>query len=572
MKNNVMNFLSTIVVASLIVGLLLSCKTKSTSENKLKSDETVMKFDGQLKSCVALRGNGDYIPSHFGALARIVETSGEVQAMAGGSSSTLTMFLYESMLRNPELANKSLKERSLKISLMLKSLLGVIDSFDPSLESSAFSIFHDLGEVISQKLPVNIAFTPMTNAEYERNKETLVDILSSPRHRKLLNRKIVAALRGESDLGFKNKNILSKELYSAASSFGKFKAESSSIFFRPSLINFDAFAEEIGLIGDMYAGLEPVSQAALKLFLDSCSDESIQFGKSWDSIKNKSAFGNGTCGRLFLSALKSYRGFLKADVNYKSRRLQEQVGKYFPAIAVTSVISGEAGMNAFKSAEAKYLNGQVAALTTDFERDVKVGHWISPIVRDRLLKSIAIRKLNSEDLKAKMFLEISETGTWGDVLSTSPAEPGLSAYRPLSKDSISLGGWPDLHPVQTLQSIDCKNIVYVTRRGVETPFIMPEVPSESDKPKKGIAELLGIDLNYRNGLFDIKKAESAFSKAVSSSTVWCSNWENIKSGQFQRLFDEAYDAEIALNAGPTGLQFDQTQKNMTQPIVGCKVP
>jgi len=83
---------------------------------------------------------------------------------------------------------------------------------------------------------------------------------------------------------------------------------------------------------------------------------------------------------------------------------------------------------------------------------------------------------------------------------------------------------------------------------------------------------LGIDLKYRNGLFDIKKSESAFSKAVSSSTVWCSNWKNIKSGQFQRLFDEAYDAEIALNAGQTGFQYDQTQKNITNAIVGCKVP
>jgi len=54
-----------------------------------------------LELCVGVRGNGPRITSHFAAMARIIEHYGLVDAVAGGSSGSITSFLLESVQANP---------------------------------------------------------------------------------------------------------------------------------------------------------------------------------------------------------------------------------------------------------------------------------------------------------------------------------------------------------------------------------------------------------------------------------------------------------------------------------------
>ena len=70
----------------LIVALLITISTSSEAGEKV---------------CTTLRGNGFHIPAHFGALARISEQMGTVEAISTSSSGAMSAFLYESIMMNP---------------------------------------------------------------------------------------------------------------------------------------------------------------------------------------------------------------------------------------------------------------------------------------------------------------------------------------------------------------------------------------------------------------------------------------------------------------------------------------
>jgi hypothetical protein len=88
--------------ALIIFPLLLVVSCKTASDKEAVSSE--LEVGGQkLEQCAAIRGNGQYLFSHFGALARFTEEFGAFQATVGGSSTSITSFIYESLLMNPGL-------------------------------------------------------------------------------------------------------------------------------------------------------------------------------------------------------------------------------------------------------------------------------------------------------------------------------------------------------------------------------------------------------------------------------------------------------------------------------------
>src|SRR5262249_55625801 len=98
---------------------------------------------------VAIRGNGQAMLSHFAALARLAEHYGPADALAGGSSTSITMFVYESMLKNEALGECaegacSAEDRALRLALLLKSMQGFIDAVgtnDGLLNNPALTAF-----------------------------------------------------------------------------------------------------------------------------------------------------------------------------------------------------------------------------------------------------------------------------------------------------------------------------------------------------------------------------------------------------------------------------------------------
>ena len=96
--------------------------------------------------------------------------------------------------------------------------------------------------------------------------------------------------------------------------------------------------------------------------------------------------------------------------------------------------------------------------------------------------------------------------------------------------SISVGGWPDLQPVQALRNLGCDEIVYVTRRGNMIGSFADQVATE-----------LGMNDADRTRLFALGTPESAFAGALSEAdAVWCTDWDNAKG--IAALVANGYDA------------------------------
>jgi hypothetical protein len=507
----------------------LSCKSSGPKESP-----SAMKSTADLDLCVALRGNGDFITTHFGALARIVEHYGLIDGLAGGSSSTVTMFLYESILKNPTITSLDGEKKKFAVALLLKSLLGYLESMAERPDALAITLFQDLQKELNSS---NLFTNP--DQPWTESKRTLYKILSKQRYLSLVNPEVIDALSGQSLLGFKNEIVMIRELREAAKSLGGFTATDDRIFFRPNLVSFKAFANIIGLIGDFYAGYSESANPYLDTFIRACATNEIQPSKSWAEVSN-SQTNNLKCGEAFESALNAYQKDLGSFTELVSKRSNEVLGGSTPSIVMTGLIKGSVGIKQYNEAMKRYLNGETPKLSLDFERDIRFGHWLSPDLKGPVTQGISTRR----DAKAQLFESISSSSTWADALAVSPAEPSLSPAIKLSDDVISVGGWADLHPVQILYSAGCKKVIYVTRRGQESKFVVSPEPV-GNRPALGVAELLGATEKVRQDLYTLSNSMSSYSDAIrKSSAVWCSDWTNIKSGQFKEMMNEAYHAAM----------------------------
>jgi hypothetical protein len=170
------------------------------------------------------------------------------------------------------------------------------------------------------------------------------------------------------------------------------------------------------------------------------------------------------------------------------------------------------------------------------------------------------------DAKARKFLQLGSGTTWRKAISASPAEPGLSKAVYLSPTRISVGGWPDLHPVQILKSSGCKNVFYITRRGQESDFIISPTPLTANRPRKGIAELLGANEDERSELFDVTNPKGAFNDALKSAKgVLCTDWNKFKDAETRQMMDDAYKSQVVSPFEGLTASGDTS----ALPIVGC---
>src|ERR1700722_8826051 len=74
--------------------------------------------------CLALRGNGELEPAHWGALSNVVERLGFPAMQAGGSSASITLFLLDAMASNKTVNVGNADERRLNAGVLVKSLEG----------------------------------------------------------------------------------------------------------------------------------------------------------------------------------------------------------------------------------------------------------------------------------------------------------------------------------------------------------------------------------------------------------------------------------------------------------------
>ncbi len=526
--------------------------------------------------CVGIRGNGEAVPAHWGALSRMVEENGMPKATAGGSSATVTMFFLDSLEGNPKVKTESDSERKKKIqALMIKSMpeftavmtkdAKIVDAMamlqayrggDPELRKKAMEAFGRAGSLSPSEL----------QKVFEK-------------YGALVNPELLA-------LVMKNPVRFGPEAQKSIQNLGAFNAVTDdTIFFRPGLVDFRGAAVVLGHMADFYAGnTDPETQAAFDAYLDDCADKAYR--KEWSDV-------DSGCRQRFQKIAADYlRG---GKFQYKA--LFNKVGTNMDALPTTSVIQGK-GLQQYMQKKKEYENGTARGLadfSVDFERDMRFGYWGKQELVSRTDRGLE-RFREQGDLKAKSFKSLGH-GNWFEVLSTSPAEPGIANAQPIPqnttreqviaelkkpmskrwqglsyrRDAISTGGWSDLHPTQVLKAQGCSPVVYLTRQAKygdskfgqqifirltgskkDIPF-WDHVGDASppgwcpDRIRAEHADPAKVNATPWSRISNLCNPQSAFRRALESAdVVHCTNWDaaenDVFKGQMRSLVKDAYES------------------------------
>ncbi|MEM9057677.1 MAG: hypothetical protein AAGD86_09380, partial [Pseudomonadota bacterium] len=220
-------------------------------------------FGYEAPTCVGIRGNGPRLWAHFSSLARIVEEFGLIGGAAGGSSGSISVFVTESIHANPLLTDCdgrvcSRAEAEARMALWFKAVQG--------LESSAL-----IGDVFAVAQLVELIQTGniedlLNGGDPFAGVAALVDILQDPDLQQILNPEILDLLLTSPDPVFHANDIVQGTL--AALSF---EVTDPTPLVRPGPINFDAFAEIVGRLGNFFAGYQDYDAATAQRFLEACA-------------------------------------------------------------------------------------------------------------------------------------------------------------------------------------------------------------------------------------------------------------------------------------------------------------
>jgi hypothetical protein len=202
------------------------------------------------------------------------------------------------------------------------------------------------------------------------------------------------------------------------------------------------------------------------------------------------------------------------------------VGARTPVLISTSVLTGATAQQ-WRDARALYNAASEYDFRVNFD-DVRFGYW----GRAEDLGRVEANPLGFEDAKTSRFLALGEA-TWREVLTFSPAEPGLARAQEMTGDLVSAGGWSDLHPVLALENMGCEEVVYVTRTGDESKFA------------RGVATLLGLTAQQHSDLYDLDNADSSFAISVERANgTWCTNWNDFSASQIEQIYDDGFNAPL----------------------------
>ncbi len=529
------------------------------------TSEDAVKVGASPDMCVAVRGNGHYIVTHFASMARIVEHYGIPNGMSGGSSGSISQFVYESILMNPGVrtcgdraCNKG--DASARVALTLKSLQGYGEALAGSDE--VVSITELVGLVTKLKAEVDKRNVEgLLKSDVAAATKQLQEVLAIPEFASIVNPEIKELLASPARAAF-----AAKDVQKSITTLGAFSVDDNRLFFRPGLLNWNALAELFGRVASFYAGYAPANGSGMKAWLDDCAAGSI--GKPWTEAAQTTT-KSGTCGERFIGLVNDYRKEVRAKPPAKSR-IDDRVDMPSPLMKLitTSVLDGEAA-TAYKTARNEYLTGKFPtgdiAFVPPFEA-IKFGYW----GRAADLEKVRANPRGYTDLKTSKVTSLGG-GPWREVLTASPAEPGLSRFVELPDGRVSAGGWSDLAPVLVLKNAGCKKVIYVTREGDESGFATK------------IAKRVGMDEPSWKKLYDLSTGESGYNRSLTEADgVWCTNWNSFGDLAQKEMALESFGAPLEMRPGLRAVRplrvypnvSDRTGKVGCTPLVsgGAKYP
>ncbi|MGZ3723929.1 MAG: hypothetical protein ACXVA9_13390, partial [Bdellovibrionales bacterium] len=535
--------------------------------------------------CMAIRGNGEIEPAHWGAVANVVERLGLPQAQAGGSSATITMFLVDAIATNSFVRDMEGAASSARASLLLKSMQGFLTELTATNQWRDFMALlkrsqelknpkwsHDMSAIFDYASKLDVESAQQVIAE---NKELLTSNYATGVKLGLISQKNYSPLfeavqrltAGKQDAeafanDLKTAKFYAAELYSALTVFGSFNAQTDdNIFFRPGVVDFDRLANQFGRIGDFYSLMNPAPEemSQWQKFFSVCTKPSA--GKSWDEL----VAAEPEC-QTILSQMMSLHFAEGRGGNFA----QNNIGLTIPSFPATAVLTGTAHEDAQKAQadNAEKMDshfGKTFALRNS--EDLRYGYW----GRENLLALIDAKRDRSDE-KSRRFMSLGPA-LWSKALGLSPAEPGLSPFKTFESNGVAMtsaGGWPDLHPVLLLRAAGCENIVYITRRGGESLFGQgiakrllgysrdwSLISTSSPEAKKASAKLNnnGDPTDMKSmwaRLYNLANPHSSMKRALKNAdAILCTSWDNfeIKNGVGDMIAD-SYKSPFYVS--PTG--------------------
>ena len=484
--------------------------------------------------CVAIRGNGELMPAHWGAMGRIVENWGMPKGMAGGSSAALTIFLMESVAANElvsELAGEDEKKLQAYQSLLIKSMQGYLEFLASQKEIQELQALVQSKEFMKllAQLKGMGAVGSVSPEEMIQSRQSLFkhsDVLANVldqlvnKYGDLVNPEFLDLIResidrinrlsfftgnpAESQKAMKSIQFNLGEIRDAVVLFGNFNPWTDKhLFFRPGIIDFIGLSQLANRMANFFAGygFDRKDKENLSAFLESCGEVSV--GQPWEgsdglnpSWKGREALNRedrSLCRGSLFGTLGKYRATLESNQwKFEGRnRISELVGRHVSSFISTSVIKGDS-VKRFKELYKKYSEGlgfevsqEMGDFRVSFKNELSFGYWGKASDLDYISKNLTSKNLYRshnyrKDLKSQKFLSLGDD-EWSVVLALSPAEPGLARIQPfpskpqyLSETGepryLSAGGWSDLHPTLVLRAHGCENIIYLTRRDGESRF------------------------------------------------------------------------------------------------------
>lgn len=555
--------------------------------------------------CLALRGNGELAPSHWGAVSNVVEKLGLPQAQAGGSSASITMFLVDAISTNPHIKNDKVKA-----ALLIKSLEGIVEFLSQTKQWQEFALLYSqvqqlqagsssvIETVAAQLNSTQSLSVSQAKAWSSKNSElvlkniqlaTKLGFIDPVSYQPLLG--ALAGLPTATAASQIEKHLLTiqfygRELYNTLRVFGKFDAKSDdNLFFRPGIVNFDILAKQFGRIAQFYTAENktPGVQILWMEFFKQCSKPSEN--KVWSDLRQS----HPVCAQTFYELVKTHFQS-EPQKTFESRPIGASIASY-PTTSVLSRTPVVRGASVPKNLPTSYdqadaaLKDYATSMTTDFGTrfiiadpdTVRFGYW----GRKAGLAEIE-KNLPRDDEKSLRFMSLGEA-SWKVALGLSPAEPGLSPLKRFTTQTgeplISAGGWSDLHPVTVLKAAGCQDVIYVTRRGGESLFgqgVAKRLLGADERWLKGWEDLatqpedVGAAnwiLNNRgqedraslwSSLYNIANPKSSFQRALQGATaILCTDWNafDVKS-QMSQMISESYQSPYFVAPQKSGSQFE----------------
>jgi len=493
------------------------CPTAEKVASCLRDDNSTSSNNNGLNLCVGIRGNGNWIYSHYPSLARIVEEIGTIDAAAGGSSASVTTYILESIQSNPMVANGDLcdMERRARTSFLLKS----VEAIDEYLNIA--NPFTDRGDEATKWMTEsNILERLMQGGDaageaIEEILEYLGDVLLNIANPEFFA--MVEQLAHNRDLQAK---IVADILNSLLNPLGI--VDSPAYFIRPMPLAMAAASPIHDTVGSFYSAYAPVDGDLYEYMLDQCASAGL--GLAWREA-NETLTDNGMkCGDFFRQLVADFidqRDVAGSELVYPSR-LDEPLGTESQSSIIAVAVIRDQGITVYDEAKKDYFGGNLNSTWDMNFDDVYFGYWGSDDVLNLVKKGIE----SFDDLKSQKADLIGQT-TWRDILIRSPGEPGLSnGIEGTDGDGqpyVSIGGWPDLTPTQILKALGCDNVMLVSRRDGSGDF------QNTVETELGATEEQLLQLN------DLDSGSSSWSKSLSlSSGSLCADYIDESDGEIDK--------------------------------------